>query len=111
MSHPDVTVASTVDKLISERLDGLMHSPADTRGALPVAAIAELARLIGAVGTLRQIHVSDDRGRCRACRLAVLAGRRKPCTVHETLDHYLGPRAGFPPIGPDGACGRTVDRP
>lgn len=98
MTQPDVTVASTVDKLVTERIDRLMTCLADTRGSLSAATIADLARLLGAVSSLREIHSTDDRGRCRACRPGILSTSRKPCTVYETLDYFFGLQPRFPHV-------------
>jgi hypothetical protein len=98
MTQPDVTVASTVDKLMTERIDRLMICLADTRGSLSASTIAELARLLCAVSSLREIHSTDDRGRCRTCRQGILSTSRKPCTVYETLDYFFGPQPGFPRV-------------
>jgi hypothetical protein len=103
MDHPDVTVASTVDKLVTERLDTLMTCLADTDGSLSTATIAELARLIGAVSALREIHSANHRGRCQVCRPSALSRRRGPCTVYETLDFFIGPQPGVLPAAQVGS--------
>jgi hypothetical protein len=92
------TVAATSGRLVGESLDELMAELARSDGRLPAATIARLARLVGAVGSLRDLHPVDGAGRCLSCRPgAGWPRRRRPCGVYQVLDEFLGSETA-PPV-------------
>jgi hypothetical protein len=87
------SVAATSDRLLGERLDGLMADLARNDGRLPATSIARLARLVSAMSTLRDAHAVDDEGRCLRCRASgrrLWQHRRQDCTVYAVLDDFIG---------------------
>ena len=89
------TVAQTSGRLLEECLDELMEQLARTDGPLPAVTIARLARLVSAVSALRDLHAVDEFGHCLQCQRSGFLRRRRPCSVHEVLDEFLGCEPGL----------------